>query len=422
MSTKDFEFNQLQEISIKQFNDLNIPIYGTYENPLFKAKDIGELLGIKNIKDTINGMDENYKLLIKASVGNTDRCLEQLFLTERGLYKVLMISRKPIAKQFQDWVYDVIIEIRKTGEYKLQRKVENEIKSTTLIENYLNKSVVYIGTVKEMENGNGNNNNNNSKIVKYGITRCVKDTLDRHRKSYGDQFYFNYMIECAYKDVVERRLQTHNDLVSRHVREFDGKKCNELLRLDKHFTIDNLITIIKTLQESMESRYDREIELEREKTKQMQINLELKRMEFELKKIELQMLYKHPVQTQPPILTPNIINQNVTNIDNNDNVTNVDDNDNNNVYTTDGNLGNITIYEEFINTCTRYSPNPSDKISMETLYSSFCNWIIIKDPNFPIMYRCDFTKSIRKTNGINYKASLKINNLKTSGITNRVFY
>lgn len=174
MSTKDFEFNQLQEISIKQFNDLNIPIYGTYENPLFKAKDIGELLGIKNIKDTINGMDENYKLLIKASVGNTDRCLEQLFLTERGLYKVLMISRKPIAKQFQDWVYDVIIEIRKTGEYKLQRKVENEIKSTTLIENYLNKSVVYIGTVKEMENGNGNNNNNNSKIVKYG-TSTVTD-------------------------------------------------------------------------------------------------------------------------------------------------------------------------------------------------------------------------------------------------------
>ncbi len=425
MTTQDSEFNQLQEISIKQFNDLNIPIYGIYENPLFKAKDIGELLGIKNIRDTVSKLDGECK--IKANVGNTDvgNNSDTWFLTEAGLYEVLFISRKPIAKQFKAWVRNVIIEIRKTGEYKLQKKVENEIKSTTLIENYLNKSVVYIGTVKEMDNGNGNgnNNNNNSKIVKYGVTRCVKDTLDRHRKSYGDQFYFNYMIECAYKDVVERRLQTHNDLVSRHVREFDGKKCNELLRLDKHFTIDNLITIIKTLQESMESRYDREIELAREKTKQMQINLELKRMEFELKKIELQMLSLHPVSSpvstpvssQPPVSC--IINQNVTNVDTDNN-----DNDNSNLYTADGNLGNITIYEEFINTCTRYSPNPSDKISMETLYSSFCNWIILKDPNFPIMYRCDFTKSIRKTNGINYKASLKINNLKTSGITNRVFY
>jgi len=43
---------------VKQFNDLNINIYGTYEEPLFKAKDIGDLLGIKNIKDTINGMDD----------------------------------------------------------------------------------------------------------------------------------------------------------------------------------------------------------------------------------------------------------------------------------------------------------------------------------------------------------------------------
>ena len=32
---------------IKQFNDLDITIYGTYEEPLFKAKDIGDLLGIK---------------------------------------------------------------------------------------------------------------------------------------------------------------------------------------------------------------------------------------------------------------------------------------------------------------------------------------------------------------------------------------
>jgi len=51
---------------VKQFNDLNINIYGTYEEPLFKAKDIGDLLGIKNIKDTINGMDDQCKILKKA--------------------------------------------------------------------------------------------------------------------------------------------------------------------------------------------------------------------------------------------------------------------------------------------------------------------------------------------------------------------
>ena len=38
---------------VKTFNNLDIQIYGTFEEPLFKANDIGELLGIKNIKDTI---------------------------------------------------------------------------------------------------------------------------------------------------------------------------------------------------------------------------------------------------------------------------------------------------------------------------------------------------------------------------------
>jgi prophage antirepressor-like protein len=39
---------------VKQFNGLNIQVYGTYEEPLFKAKDIGDLLDIKNIRDTVS--------------------------------------------------------------------------------------------------------------------------------------------------------------------------------------------------------------------------------------------------------------------------------------------------------------------------------------------------------------------------------
>jgi prophage antirepressor-like protein len=109
---------------IKQFNGLNIQVYGTYEEPLFKAKDIGDLLGIKNIKDTINGMDDQCKILKKAPVGNTDRCLEQLFLTEDGLYELLFISRKPIAKQFKVWVRNIIKEIRLNGKYDLEEKLK----------------------------------------------------------------------------------------------------------------------------------------------------------------------------------------------------------------------------------------------------------------------------------------------------------
>jgi prophage antirepressor-like protein len=109
---------------VKQFNGLNIQVYGTYEDPLFKAKDIGDLLGIKNIRDTLSSLDDQCK--IKLNVGTTDvgNFSNTWFLTEDGLYEVLFISRKAIAKQFRVWVRNIIKEIRKKGKYDLEEKLK----------------------------------------------------------------------------------------------------------------------------------------------------------------------------------------------------------------------------------------------------------------------------------------------------------
>ena len=107
---------------IKLFNDLNITIYGTYEEPLFKAKDIGELLGIEKIRKTIENLDASCKVLKDAPTGGGLQ--EQWFLTEDGLYEVLFISRKPIAKQFRVWVRNIIKEIRLKGKYDLEEKLK----------------------------------------------------------------------------------------------------------------------------------------------------------------------------------------------------------------------------------------------------------------------------------------------------------
>lgn len=45
---------------------------------------------------------------------------ESWFLTEDGLYEVLMQSRKPIAKSFKKEVKKILKEIRKTGKYEPQ--------------------------------------------------------------------------------------------------------------------------------------------------------------------------------------------------------------------------------------------------------------------------------------------------------------
>jgi hypothetical protein len=91
---------------VKQFNGLNIQVYGTYDEPLFKAKDIGDLLEIKDVLSTVKDFDNDEK-----GVGYypTPGGIQQMvMLKEQGLYKILMISRKPIAKKFQKWVFNVI--------------------------------------------------------------------------------------------------------------------------------------------------------------------------------------------------------------------------------------------------------------------------------------------------------------------------
>ena len=112
---------QEPNLLVKQFQDLNINIYGTYEEPLFKAKDIGDLLGIKDINSTIRDFDSDESCMhsMHTAFGTKDINM----LTEQGLYKVLMTSRKEVAKQFQKWVYQVIKEIRKKGKYDLEEKL-----------------------------------------------------------------------------------------------------------------------------------------------------------------------------------------------------------------------------------------------------------------------------------------------------------
>jgi prophage antirepressor-like protein len=92
-----------------------ITIKGTFDTPLFRASDIGEVLEINNIRTSITNFDETEKVVQNIiTQGGTQQVT---FLTEKGLYKILFKSRKQIAEQFQNWVCDVIKEIRLSGTY-----------------------------------------------------------------------------------------------------------------------------------------------------------------------------------------------------------------------------------------------------------------------------------------------------------------
>jgi prophage antirepressor-like protein len=111
-----------ESLLVTQFKHFNIEIHGTYDEPLFKAKDIGDLLDIKRVRDTVSKLDDECKIIKAAPT--TGGLQEQWFLTEDGLYELLFISRKPIAKEFKKWVRKIIKDIRINSNKQLQDKIK----------------------------------------------------------------------------------------------------------------------------------------------------------------------------------------------------------------------------------------------------------------------------------------------------------
>lgn len=106
--------NQIQIQVLKQTElcGQQFTVYGSMQEPLFFAQDVAVMLQLTNVSDMVQRVDEDER-----SKFNLGRQGDGWFLTENGLYEVLMQSRKPIAKKFKKGVKAILKEIRKTGGY-----------------------------------------------------------------------------------------------------------------------------------------------------------------------------------------------------------------------------------------------------------------------------------------------------------------
>ena len=86
--------NELQNI-----DGFNAKVYGTVENPLFLAKDIAEVIEHSRASEMLKMVDDDEKLMQPILASGQNR--NMWFLTEDGLYEVLMSSKKPQAKIFK---------------------------------------------------------------------------------------------------------------------------------------------------------------------------------------------------------------------------------------------------------------------------------------------------------------------------------
>ena len=118
----------------KLFENNNIEIINTQlKGPLFYGIQIGTLLDYKLPRKAIlTHVWESNKLTMAQlkeilPTFETKKPDNTILITEQGLYQLLFQSKMEEAIKFQKWVFDVITEIRKTGEYKLPKPQNNQL-------------------------------------------------------------------------------------------------------------------------------------------------------------------------------------------------------------------------------------------------------------------------------------------------------
>lgn len=117
----DLKDQELETTSIIIFNE-QFNIYGSIDDPLFLAADVADIIEYDpdKVGQMLNLVDDNEKLTDTIYRSGQNR--EMWFITEYGLYELLMQSRKPLAKRFKLVIKGILKQIR-MGTYVPERRV-----------------------------------------------------------------------------------------------------------------------------------------------------------------------------------------------------------------------------------------------------------------------------------------------------------
>lgn len=119
--------------------------------PWFVAKDACNILGIdtNHLREALD--DDEITNLRNSEVWNQPG-RAPLIISEPGLYRLVMKSRKPEAKEFQRWVtHEVLPSIRKHGAYMTQQTLDKALTSPDFLIQLATKLKEEQEKVKELE-------------------------------------------------------------------------------------------------------------------------------------------------------------------------------------------------------------------------------------------------------------------------------
>ena len=234
---------------------------------LFKVKDVSIAFNMPNLERTLRDIRNNYKkyYIRNSGVENSQTTIKKrLYLTYKGLLRVLFASNAERAEKFQDWAEEKLFTIQ------MGTKEAKEVLGTDIlnikIENYRAVFGKYsqgfpciyllslgkVGSLRETF-GISAEINNDLTVYKYGFTCDIKRRLGEHNKDYGKMSnvnveleLFNYIdlkytaeAEADIRDIFEAYdnvldVSGRNELVALNTKQFDRIK-KEYVRTGREF-------------------------------------------------------------------------------------------------------------------------------------------------------------------------------------------
>ena len=102
--------------------------------PAFIALDVCSVLELTNVSMALAGLDEDEKGFITIADGTPGTPMKA-YVTEAGMYSLVLRSRKPEAKMFKRWItHDVLPQVRRTGSYGAPAPSGPELMARALLE------------------------------------------------------------------------------------------------------------------------------------------------------------------------------------------------------------------------------------------------------------------------------------------------
>lgn len=122
------------EIEPFEFGGRKVRMAGTADAPLFCASDVCRVLGLTDAAKSCERLDQDevHEVASKQPIPNSGARAgmggrKALYVTESGLFSLIMTSTKPEARAFKKWVTsEVLPEIRRKGAYSLVERSERK--------------------------------------------------------------------------------------------------------------------------------------------------------------------------------------------------------------------------------------------------------------------------------------------------------